>query len=211
MLRYVYADELDTMPRLKKGMFKDRAAQFSQRLGWEVTVDADGYERDSYDDLNPLYIVWERPDGTHGGSLRLLPTTGDTMVNDHFTDLTDGVTIQSPLIWECTRFCLAPGAEANVSSALMLGVLEIGLHSHLDHIVGVFDARMIRVYARVGWGPTVLGTSGEGREAISAGLWPVEHSFRARLLSKAGVSSEVANYWFDRSFGGVTERVAAVA
>ena len=211
MLRYIYADELDRMPRLKDGMFRDRAAQFSQRLGWEVTVDADGYERDSYDDLNPLYILWERPDGTHGGSLRLLPTTGDTMINDHFSELTEGVKIQSPFIWECTRFCLAPGAEANVSSALMLGVLEVGLNAHLDHIAGVFDARMIRVYARVGWGPTVLGTLGEGREAISAGLWPVERAYRARLLSKAGVSAEVADHWYDRSFGAVMGRVAAVA
>ncbi len=211
MLRYVYADDLNAMPRLKDGMFKDRAVQFSQRLGWEVTVDADGYERDSYDGLNPLYILWELPDGTHGGSLRLLPTTGDTMINDHFRDLTDGVKIQSPLIWECTRFCLAPGAEANVSSALMLGVLEVGLNAHLEHIAGVFDARMIRVYARVGWGPTVLGTVGKGRDAISAGLWPVENSYRARLLSKAGVSSEVSDHWYNRSFGAITDRTAAVA
>ncbi len=211
MLRYIYADELETLPRLKAGMFKDRAAQFSQRLGWEVTVDEDGFERDSYDDLNPLYILWERPDGTHGGSLRLLPTTGDTMINDHFTELTEGVKIQSPLIWECTRFCLARGAGANVSSALMLGVLEIGLKSHLDHIVGVFDARMIRVYARVGWGPTVLGTLGTGREAISAGLWPVEQSYRPRLLSKAGISSEVSNHWYGRSFGAIKEQFEAVA
>ncbi len=211
MLRYVYADQLHQFPRLAQGMFRDRAVQFSARLGWEVSVDDDGNERDQYDDLNPLYILWERPDGTHGGSLRLLPTTGDTMLNDHFGHLTDGVTIQSPFIWECTRFCLAPGAEAHVSSALMLGVLELGLNAHLDHIVGVFDARMIRVYARVGWGPTVLGTEGEGRNAISAGLWPCDEGFRARLLSKAGISAEVSDHWYNRSFGTVAEQIGAVA
>ncbi|MEL7151696.1 MAG: acyl-homoserine-lactone synthase [Pseudomonadota bacterium] len=211
MLRYIYADQIDQFPRLKEGMFKDRAAQFSDRLGWEVKVDAEGYERDQYDDLNPMYILWEQPDGTHGGSLRLLPTTGETMLNDFFSHLADDVEIRSPLIWECTRFCLAPGAEARVSSALMLGVLEIGLKSYLSHVAGVFDARMIRVYRRVGWGPTILGTEGQGREAISAGLWPCEKSYRARLLSKAGVTSEVANHWFDRSFGHVVEKAVAVA
>jgi len=211
MLRYIYADQIDQFPRLKEGMFKDRAAQFSDRLGWEVKVDAEGYERDQYDDLNPMYILWEQPDGTHGGSLRLLPTTGETMLNDFFSHLADDVEIRSPLIWECTRFCLAPGAEARVSSALMLGVLEIGLKSYLSHVAGVFDARMIRVYRRVGWGPTILGTEGQGREAISAGLWPCEKGYRARLLSKAGVTSEVANHWFDRSFGHVVERAVAVA
>lgn len=192
-------------------MFRDRAAQFSARLGWKVTVDADGNERDAYDDLNPLYILWERPDGTHGGSLRLLPTTGNTMLNDHFSHLADGVKIVSPLIWECTRFCLASGAPGHVSSALMLGVLEVGLNCHLDHVAGVFDARMIRVYARVGWGPTVLGTEGTGREAISAGLWPCEESYRARLLSRAGVTSEVSRYWYNRFFGMTNGRAFAVA
>lgn len=211
MLRYLYADQLASMPRLRDGMFSDRAEQFSHRLGWEVTVGPDGHERDAYDDLNPLYILWELPDGTHGGSLRLLPTTGPTMLNDHFSHLADGVRIESPLIWECTRFCLAPGAGANVSSALMLGVLEVGLNAYLTHIAGVFDARMVRVYARVGWGPTVLGTDGTGRDAISAGLWPCEESYRARLLSKAGVTSEVSRHWYDRSFGRVNGRAAAVA
>ena len=211
MLRYIYADQIGAWPRLRDGMFADRAAQFSARLGWEVTIDGDGNERDRYDGLNPLYIIWERADGTHGGSLRLLPTTGPTMLNDHFCQLTDGVQIASPLIWECTRFCLAPGAPGHVSSALMLGVLEVGLNAHLDHIAGVFDARMIRVYARVGWGPTLLGTEGAGRAAISAGLWPCENGYRARLLSKAGVSAEVSDYWYDRAFGAVRPRTMAVA
>ncbi|MEM6385963.1 MAG: acyl-homoserine-lactone synthase [Pseudomonadota bacterium] len=211
MLRYIYADEINAFPRLKEGMFKDRAAQFSARLGWEVTVDEDGNEHDQYDALNPMYIIWEQPDGTHGGSLRLLPTTGPTMLNDFFSHLADGVHIQSPLIWECTRFCLAPGASAHVSSALMLGVLEVGLKSYLNHIAGVFDARMIRVYRRVGWGPTILGTDGEGRDAISAGLWACEESYRARLLSRAGVTSEVSDHWYDRSFGACKGDHVAVA
>ncbi|CAN0592312.1 unnamed protein product [Ectocarpus sp. 12 AP-2014] len=188
-------------------MFKDRAVQFHDRLGWEVEVDDTGFERDSYDDQNPLYIIWEKPDGTHGGSLRLLPTTGPHMLADHFLNLTDGVRIESDVIWECTRFCLAPGAEATTSSALMLGVLEVGLQENLTHVAGVFDARMIRVYRRVGWGPTILGSDGVGREAISAGLWPCEEPYRARLLGRAGVSDELSRYWLMRSFG--VDRAAA--
>lgn len=207
MLRYLRADQLINFPRLTESMFKDRATQFHDRLGWEVEVDENGAERDSYDDLNPLYIIWEKPDGTHGGSLRLLPTTGDHMLADHFLNLTDGVRIESSDIWECTRFCLAPEAAATVSSALMLGVLEIGLQEGLSHVAGVFDARMIRVYRRVGWGPTILGSDGVGRDAISAGLWPCEAPYRARLLARAGVSDELSRYWLTRSFG--IDRLAA--
>ena len=137
--------------------------------------------------------------------------TGRTMVNEHFLDLTHGVPFQSPFIWECTRFCLAPGAGANVSAALMLGVLEAGLNAYLTHVAGVFDARMIRVYRRVGWGPTILGTDGTGRDAISAGLWPCDESYRARLLSKAGVTAEVSDHWYARAFVPLGTRLAAVA
>lgn len=208
MLRYLYADDLSRFPRLAGTMFRDRAHQFHGRLKWEVAVDDDGNERDEYDAMNPLYVIWERPDGTHGGSLRFLPTTGRTMVNDHFPDLTDGVAISSPYIWECTRFCLAPEAEARVSAALMLGGMEVGLGADLSHAVGVFDARMIRIYRRLGWGPIILGTSGTGREAISVGLWAFEDDVRPRLLAKAGVSAEVSRFWYDRSLEPRSPRAA---
>lgn len=207
MLRYIYGEDLHTFPKLRDTMFRDRARQFKDRLGWDVTVDAQGLERDSYDAKNPLYLIWERADGSHGGSMRFLPTSGDTMINDHFTQLTDGVKIQSPFIWECTRFCLADDAEPRVSAALMLGGMEIGLGFYLTDSVGVFDARMVRVYRRLGWEPTVLGTQGEGREAISVGLWAFDPAIRPTLLRRAGVSSELSQLWFDRAFG--TERASS--
>ncbi len=206
MLRYLYADQLADYPRLAETMFRDRAEQFHTRLGWEVTVGPDGFERDEYDVMNPMYVIWEQPDGRHGGSLRFLPTTGNTMINDHFVHLTDGVHIASPFIWECTRFCLSPGADPRVSAALMLGGMEVGLASRLSHAVGVFDARMIRIYRRMGWGPVILGTSGTGRDAISVGLWAFEPDVRDRLLKKACVSHEASRHWFDRSFGTPTSQ-----
>ena len=110
MLRYVTAGELTQYPVLRDTMFRDRAAQFSDRLGWSVAVDAGGFERDQYDALDPLYVIWEQACGHHGGSMRFLPTMGRCMVNEHFAHLNAGAPVQHPLIWECTRFCLAPGA-----------------------------------------------------------------------------------------------------
>ncbi|MFV2053636.1 acyl-homoserine-lactone synthase [Aliiroseovarius sp. YM-037] len=203
MLRYIYGDELNAFPKLRDTMFRDRADQFHNRLGWEVNVTSSGEERDQYDVINPLYVIWQHADGGHGGSMRFLPTVGRTMVNDHFRHLTGGVRIKSPLVWECTRFCLSRGAETRVSAALMLGGAEIGVGFHLKHAVGVFDSRMVRIYRRLGWGPTILGSDGEGRDEISVGLWEFGTPVRDRLLKKAGISAEVSKLWFERAFGSV--------
>jgi len=172
MLRYIYADDLGAHAKLQDTMHKDRATQFRDRLKWEVSVDARGWEQDEYDALNPLYVIWEEPDGSHGGSMRFLPTSGRTMVNEHFADLMD-TTITSPLIWECTRFCLAPKASSRVAAALMLAGGELMRAFQLTHL----------------------------RDRISVGLWEYNADDRAKVLLRAGLSSEISENWFNRSFG----------
>jgi N-acyl-L-homoserine lactone synthetase len=205
MLRYLYGNDLGRFPRLRDGMFRDRAEQFHRRLGWDVTVDEHGWERDQYDDLDPLYVIWERAGGLHGGSMRFLPTTGRTMVNEHFLDLTDGVAFRSPFIWECTRFCLSPDSAPRVASALMLAGGEIMRAFGVKHFVGVFDAPMTRVYRHMGSEPEVLGSRGAGRQAISVGLWHYAAEGRATLLERAGLSSDLSAYWFNRSLGSMAD------
>ncbi|MBS0124658.1 acyl-homoserine-lactone synthase [Thetidibacter halocola] len=200
MIRFIYGHDLHKFPRLADSMFRDRADQFKTRLGWAVTVDAQGYERDEYDAENPLYVIWENADGTHGGSMRLLPTTGRTMVNDHFIHLTDGVRIQSPLIWECTRFCLSREAKPGVAAALMLAGGEVMRQFGVEHYVGVFDARMVRIYNRIGSCPEILGSQGEGRERISVGLWEFNAEAQARVAKAAGIAAEMSARWFALSF-----------
>lgn len=199
MLRYIYASELDEFPTLRDTMFRDRADQFHTRLGWDVSVTAEGEERDEYDAFNPLYVIWEEENGTHGGSMRFLPTSGRNMLDDHFRFLLDGGRIRDPKIWECTRFCLARNAAPQVSAALMLGGAEVGLGFGLSRSVGVFDARMVRIYRRLGWSPMVLGSCGEGREAISVGTWSFSESRAETLCAKAGIPRARSRTWFHLS------------
>lgn len=201
MLRYLYGSQLDHHPRLADTMFRDRAFQFKDRLGWDVAVDAQGYERDEYDACDPLYVIWERPDGRHGGSMRFLPTQGPTMVNEHFLDLLHGEQIASPYIWESTRYCLAPKANARIAAALMLGGVEVGRGFGIIQCVGVFDARMVRIYRMIGATPDVLGSSGTGREKISVGLWTYDPLDRMQVLARAGISSALSEHWYARAFG----------
>lgn len=199
MLRFIYASDLPAHPALAASMFHDRADQFARRLKWEVTVDQNGEERDQYDALNPLYVIWQRADGLHGGSMRLLPTTGRTMLAEHFAHLCPDGPINDPDIWECTRFCLAPGASPHVAAALMLAGGEVLRGLALRQYVGVFDARMTRIYKFIGSSPRVIGASGQGRDRISAGLWHLSQADRQRVARRARLSPDIAELWFRRA------------
>jgi len=200
MIRFLYADQLLQHPHLADTMFKDRAAQFKHRLDWEVTVDANGREMDQYDLLNPLYIIHENADGRHGGSVRVMPTTGRIMTNEHFLHLTGGVRIASPLIWECTRFCLAPDAPIGVAAALLAAGTEMSLRFGIKQAIGVIYARTLPIYRRIGCAPDVIGTDGQGRDAISVGIWPMSVEARAEIARKSGIPLSVMARWFDASF-----------
>lgn len=202
MLRYLYADELSHFPKLATSMYQDRADQFKTRLGWDVQINEAGEEKDLYDDLNPLYVIWEEPDGTHGGSMRFLPTTGPVMINDVFGHIIGGKPIRSQKIWEVTRFCLSRRATSIVAGAIMLSGGEVMNGFGLTHIAGVFDERMIRIYRLIGSSPNVVGYEGEGRDRVYAGVWPYSPADCERVAKRAGVSRELSRIWFKTAFGG---------
>lgn len=195
MIRFLYGDALNRHPMLRDTMFRDRAAQFSTRLGWAVNIDRQGLERDEYDALNPLYVIWEGRDGRHGGSLRFLPTTGRVMINDHFRHLTGGVAIKSPRIWECTRFCISPACSSRQTAArLLLGAAALGKHFRLSHALGVFDPAMMRVYRALGWQPVLHA---DGRDGIHVGLWSFDDIDIGRLRRRAGSAGNDLLKWSD--------------
>lgn len=201
MLRYVYGNDLAKYPLLRDTMFRDRAAQFAERLHWEaVKVDENGHEIDQYDALNPLYVIWELADGTHGGSMRILPTTGRTMVNEHFTHLTDDVEIRSPFIWECTRLCISQRSPRHSTSALVLAAGELIDEFPVEHLVGVFFAHMRRLFKLNRMEIDVLGADGEGRDQIEVALWDIGPLAMQTALSRLGITRETSKAWIRDSF-----------
>ena len=204
MIHFLYGDKLSTRSELAHSMFKDRAEQFHRRLGWDVEVDRLGEERDEYDDLNPLYVIVSDANGLHEASMRLLPTVGQTMINDHFLDLTDGVKIQSPVIWECTRFCVSPTAQFNAATTLMAAGGKLMEEFFIEHLVGVFDRKMLAVYRRIGSSPTVVGWSEGDRARVGVGLWEYNGDRYLNLLSKCGLLEIEMELWFVNS--GILEK-----
>lgn len=201
MIRFLAAKQLNSFPQLRDGMFRDRADQFLTRLGWDVTVDENGFERDAYDGLNPLYVICQDRLGQHQGSMRFLPTNGRNMIEDHFSELLGGAAIRDDRLWECTRFCLTRGAGPLVAGRLMSAGGEILRGFGLDGFAGVFDERMVRIYRRIGSKPEILGSGGSGRDRVSVGIWRFTDAARARVARRAGWSEATVAYWFRRQFG----------
>ena len=110
--------------------------------------------------------------------------------------------LRSPLIWECTRFCLSPDGvrEGTISTSLMLAAAELGQRFHLAHAAAVFDRPMIRIYRTLGWAPEVLGDAEYGEARICVGLWDFASAPLAQLRDRAGVSEKTTDRWFREAF-----------
>lgn len=147
-----FARELYEMHRLRHRVFKER-------LGWDVQT-KDGLETDAFDALKPHYLLLRGPSGRVDGCVRLLPTTGPTMLRDTFSMLLKRQPAPSePNVWESSRFALnlpasAPKGAGGVAVGtyeLFAGMIEFGMSRTLNRIVTVTDVRMERILRRAGW------------------------------------------------------------
>ncbi len=174
-------------------MFRLRARIFRDRLHWDVQV-TDGQERDNYDDLHPVYIIYCDDSATEvKGSLRLLPTTGPTLSRDVFYDtLPDAVHLCAPTIWECTRFCLdeklLDKGKQNEMLFACLVLLEalgnVALRAGIESIIGNFDTAMLRLYRRIGCEVEILGSTLRFAEPIYLGLHPISEPVIRRIKAR---------------------------
>lgn len=103
---------------------------------------------DYFDSLDPLYVLALDDAGRILGAIRLLPTTGVTMLNDAFAaTLPERGRIESPLIWEASRLTLdasgnSPAQVRSIDRAvgeLGCALNEIAQAAGLTHLIGVFD------------------------------------------------------------------------
>jgi acyl homoserine lactone synthase len=156
-----FTEELAEMHRLRYRVFKNR-------LQWDVQISGD-MEIDEFDALHPIYLIQRARNHRIQGCVRMLPSTGPTMLREAFPALLDGNSFQaSPSIWESSRFALdvdnaSRSTLHGLTSAtyeLFAGMIEFGLSRHLTDIVTVTDTRIERILRRAGW---LLRRTGEPR------------------------------------------------
>jgi acyl homoserine lactone synthase len=102
------------------------------------------------------------------------------------------VDVMSPAAWECTRFCVhsataknANGAGQRVSSELLIGLCDLALSSGIEHIVGLYEAHMTRVYRRIGWSPVRLAVSRPESGKLAVGIWEVSQAAIGAMQARA--------------------------
>ena len=186
-------------------MFRLRARIFHDRLNWDVKV-IDGKERDKYDDEQPVYIIYcDEQAQEVKGSLRLLPTTGPTLLADIFSDTRpDAVNLSAPAIWECSRFCLDDklleagdhDAMLFASVAMLEAMGDVALRAGIEAIIGNFNESMLRLYRRLGCDVEILGSTSRYGDPVYLGMHPISESIvrkgKARLRRARSAVAEMA-------------------
>jgi acyl homoserine lactone synthase len=186
-----FVEEIAEMHRLRYRVFKER-------LDWDVQISGD-MEVDEFDAYHPVYLIQRVSDDRIQGCVRLLPSTGPTMLRDAFPALLAGESAPaSSKIWESSRFALdvgtdAPKAAHGLASAtyeLFAGMIEFGLSRKLTDIVTVTDARMERILRRAGWPLRRIGDPRTlGNTLAVAGYLDVSIESLARVRSAGGLKS----------------------
>ncbi len=183
-------------------MFRLRARIFHDHLRWDVQV-SDGKERDKFDDQQPVYIIDTDDEAREvKGSLRLLPTTGPTLLADAFSDtLPDAVHLSAPTIWECSRLCLneelldrgRKDEKFFACASLLNGLADVAIDAGITSIVGNFDASMLRLYRLLGCEVEILGASDKYGEPVYLGIHQISAPIVRRInqrLEKRGFGRE---------------------
>ncbi len=191
-------------PDLFDQMYRMRASVFSERLGWDVTV-VEGKEIDRFDAEDPLYLLCvDELTQKLKGAVRLLPTTGPNMLREVFAVLMPGGSVESPLIWESSRFAISPDlsvgpARQDVNQfvntttiELLCGLVEAAQLAGVEHIVSVFDARMARIFRAADCPYDLIGVPARiGKTMTYAGLFEISDCMRRRLGDAGGLHAPV--------------------
>jgi acyl homoserine lactone synthase len=183
-------------------MFQTRKRVFFDTLNWDVDIQGDR-EVDDYDKLNPIYLVWcNRERSRHYGSIRLMPTTGPTLLHDVFgSTFPDAAALSAPGIWEGTRMCLDeqalrddyPGMSAGRAfSLLLVGLCEFCLSHNIHTMISNYEPHFKRVYARSGARVHELGRAdGFGRYPVCCGAFEVSSDVLSTMRARLGLSEPV--------------------
>ncbi|WP_045024425.1 acyl-homoserine-lactone synthase [Agrobacterium arsenijevicii] len=199
MYLLVQAHEFHKHANLLDQSFKLRKKVFADRLGWNVSV-CGPFEKDRYDSLHPAYLIWCNENQSQlYGSVRLMPTTGPTLLYDVFRDtFPQAYGLVAPTIWEGTRMCVDEEAVGRdfpdlrpdrAFCLLLLALCEVALDNGINTLISNYEPHMRRIYERAGAELDELGrANGFGRFPVCCGAFEVSPRVLAQMREKTKVS-----------------------
>lgn len=201
MIVFVEQNQYAVRANLISQTFTTRKKVFVDEMKWDIPV-TNGQEVDKYDQLGAAYVILTDDERRNAyASLRLLPSTGPTLLYDVFSKtIPDGAALSAPGIFECTRFCVDEELDAKrtyyrhipAASLLLLGLCEIGLEKGITTIAANFDPLMRRVYHRAGCEVDVLGEASiYGRRPVACGTFEVSDRILTQMRSKLGIEQGI--------------------
>ncbi|MER8428492.1 acyl-homoserine-lactone synthase [Mesorhizobium sp. M1403] len=200
MMQLITPDLYDEFASELKEMHGLRFRVFKERLDWEVDTE-DQMETDPFDGLEPVYLLLKGSDWRIRGCVRLLPSTGPTMLRDTFPVLLGADVVPSTSdIWESSRFALdlppsapkAAGGLAQATYELFAGMIEFGLAKDLTRIVTVTDTRMERILRLATWPLSRIGQpKSVGKTEAVAGFLEISRASLLRIRSRGRLSGPV--------------------
>ena len=144
-----------------RSMYEARKRVFVDLLGWDVPVLAGRYEMDQFDGPSTIYLIAAEPDGTHLGSMRLLPTSGPCLLGNVFPELCDQPMPATDSVWEISRFCLSRDLRAaerrQVRDYLVTMAASYALTNGIEAYCCVADMPWFSQILSFGWECRPLG------------------------------------------------------
>jgi N-acyl-L-homoserine lactone synthetase len=130
-------------------IFYQRARIFGPKgLNWVPVLDS-GMEKDRLDNLPTVrYIRYGNP---LIGSMRIVPTTGPTLLTESFSYIipTEGILI-SPTIWEASRMCVENSQGIDVVQKLANQIFN------MSDVDAAYFVSYPRIFTKRGWNVKIL-------------------------------------------------------
>lgn len=143
-------------------MYQDRKRVFVDQLGWNLPASGSWLEVDEFDNDFAVYLLARSPeDGSHLGSVRLLPTTQPHMLTNLFAELCPAGAPTGPDCWEVSRLVTNPrtvrgGTCVKVHRMLASALLDFAQQNGVRRYTLVIEFSRLPALLAVGWSITPI-------------------------------------------------------
>lgn len=142
--RALYARQIEEMHRLRWQFYIEQRKWTRLREIQPV----EGVERDEFDDEQAVYVMGIDDNGGVTGSMRLRPTTKNSLIADHFPHLLDDPDSlkPGPDVWEITRIVRKPENRSKdhaLRFAMNTAMIEMALARGVKRFVATADSFLV--------------------------------------------------------------------